>query len=346
MHTSQTIAQCITPQGVVIGVSSKLLPFFHEGAMYYEVLFQRKAPPEGDPFPKVLKTKEPQTFCYKPFADIEALEIRSIPLLTPEGTLAFIWQEAVPSHATSSSQSHLQAAQMVFRQQEANEHLRELVDNQKNFLALAAHQLRQPLFVLRGQLEFFLDDPSDENKRQLLEQSDRATTLVDRLFEFAEREIGERRPTCVSVDMRVFLKKVYESFRSKMTNHVFDFRFQTRERVLVSLDPQEMQEVLWSLLENAQKYVPSGKKITLGLRLKEKTHVEIFVQDEGNGVPEDVLEHLFDPFYRDPTAKSLARGRGLGLTIARQITEAHHGTIEAFSQPKKGTSFVMTLPRT
>ncbi len=112
----------------------------------------------------------------------------------------------------------------------------------------------------------------------------------------------------------------------------------------VSADPERMIQVLGNLVGNALRYTPPGGCIVLSAR-RRSAMVAMTVQDHGPGIPPDVLPHIFDRFYRGDSARSQQDAEsGLGLAIAKSITEAHGGKIEVQSELGQGSAFTVLLP--
>jgi signal transduction histidine kinase len=108
------------------------------------------------------------------------------------------------------------------------------------------------------------------------------------------------------------------------------------------MDSSRVEQVLVNLLSNASKYSPSRSRITLSAELVEG-NIQFEVKDEGGGIDPGELEHLFEPYHRCETTRSVP-GLGLGLAISKQIVEAHGGKIGVKSNPGKGSTFYFTLP--
>ena len=113
----------------------------------------------------------------------------------------------------------------------------------------------------------------------------------------------------------------------------------------VSMDRTRISQVVANLLENAIRHTPEGGTVALSAEPGSPGMVRIAVSDTGEGIPPDDLPSVFDRFYRaDPSRSRATGGVGLGLTIARQLVEAHGGTISAHSDPEGGAVFVFELP--
>jgi signal transduction histidine kinase len=105
-----------------------------------------------------------------------------------------------------------------------------------------------------------------------------------------------------------------------------------------NFDPQQLKQVLVNLVKNAAEAMPQGGRITLSTRLQ-PSHLEIEVADTGEGMPEELVENIFTPYF---TTKS--KGSGLGLVISRNIIKAHEGEIRVSSTPGQGSTFTIQLP--
>jgi len=110
-------------------------------------------------------------------------------------------------------------------------------------------------------------------------------------------------------------------------------------------DLKRMQQVITNLLSNAIKYSPEGGKVTIKSELI-NNHVRLIIEDNGLGIPENDIPHLFDKFYRVYRENhSHIEGTGLGLSIVKAIVEEHRGQIEVESEVRKGSKFIITLPK-
>ena len=112
--------------------------------------------------------------------------------------------------------------------------------------------------------------------------------------------------------------------------------------IYAEVDPEKMKQAIGNLLSNAIKYSTDSKKIFLRL-FKNPEHVCIEVEDQGMGIPEDKLSRIFEQFYRIEQKESIS-GTGLGLTVVKEIIEAHHGSISVTSEIGKGSRFTVIIP--
>lgn len=232
------------------------------------------------------------------------------------------------------------------------EHLR------REMTADIAHELRNPLTVLQGNLEAVLDGvlpPTDETLQPLLDQTRLLTRLVEDLRTLALAEAGQldlqREPT----DVVVLVHSVIARFRPPAEAKHIVLQVETPPPLpVVMLDAQRIEQVLSNLLSNAIRHTPAEGVIRVQLLVTSERHVpssaveqhlQLTVTDTGPGILPDSLPHIFERFYRVERSRSRADGgTGLGLAIAKQLVEAHGGHIWATSGLNTGTTVTFTLP--
>jgi two-component system sensor histidine kinase BaeS len=212
-----------------------------------------------------------------------------------------------------------------------------------------AHELRNPLAVQRANLEAMQDGIyplTVENLEQVLEQNRLLTRLVEDLRTLALVDAGqlalERTPT----DFPALVQRMVDRLIPTATAHQVKLSLELPSAPVppISLDPLRAEQILGNLLSNALRHTPEGGQISLKLALTGGA-VTLSVRDTGAGIPAEALPHLFERFYRADKARSREDGgSGLGLTIARQLAEAHGGTLTAANHPEGGAVFMLSLP--
>jgi two-component system sensor histidine kinase BaeS len=222
--------------------------------------------------------------------------------------------------------------------------LEEMEQQRQSTLADVSHELRTPLAVIQGNVEALIDGvyPADaEHLEPILE----ATRDMERLIEDlrtlslaeAHRLVRHREPT----DLGTLLPEVVAGYRSQAEENGIQLIVTVADSVpVLDLDPARMREVVGNLLANALRHTPSGGSVDLAARLV-GDQVEVTVRDTGRGMESEQLNRIFERFYRSPDSP----GSGLGLPIARDLVEAHGGTLTATSAPGQGTTVRFTLPR-
>jgi len=229
------------------------------------------------------------------------------------------------------------------------------MDRIKNeFISTAAHELSTPLSAMMGYAELLRDPEafgtfSDAQKREFLnEVYDRGEALnriVDDLLDISRIESGnplplDRQPT----DLVEVLRKKARLFLTADSGHTIRLDLpEQAESTLLRIDRHRIDQALDNLLSNAVKYSPAEKEIFLKARPTCEGW-EVRVEDQGRGMNPEQLERVFDKFYRADASNTAAGGLGLGMSIVRQIIEAHGGQIRVESVVGQGTSVIFTLP--
>jgi len=225
---------------------------------------------------------------------------------------------------------------------EIAERLAKLVQQQRRFIAHAAHELRSPLAALYGEIQQALRrERSPEDYRRsltfLLKASGRLKQLADDLLELARAEQLPKRP--IPVSAATTLADVVESLEplAKGKNVVIE---RGPEDALVCATPDDVGRILRNLLDNAIRHSPEGGIVRLGVEAGDP--VRVHVHDQGPGVPASERESIFEPFYRARAARADTEGAGLGLAIARELARKHQGEVLVSGV---GNCFVLSLPR-
>jgi heavy metal sensor kinase len=220
------------------------------------------------------------------------------------------------------------------------------------FTADASHDLRTPLSLIRTNAELALrrrrsEDDYRESLTRILLISEETTQLIEGLLTLARADAGAAQLKCQSLDLRPILLKVAHQARFLASAKGLSFTEHFSAETLPMLaDPAAIERLLLSLLDNAVKYTPIGGRVTVRASSPRGSAI-IEIEDTGMGIAESDLPHIFERFFRADQARSREiRGSGLGLSIARWITEAHHGSIEVTSHLGKGSCFRIRLPLT
>jgi signal transduction histidine kinase len=231
--------------------------------------------------------------------------------------------------------------------------LRELDRLKAEFVSVASHEIKTPLSVIRGYVTLLADgiygEVNDQQKKTLeavSTQTDRLTRLVHRLLDVSRFEAGGARLEPREIRLRDFFDDLTADFRVLAVQNDIDFQVRLDDglpEVLVA-DEDRLSEVLGNLLSNAFKFTGSGGSIRVDAA-STREGIEVEVEDTGVGIPADKLPHVFEKFYQvENDAQPRSIGSGLGLAIAREIVEAHGGTIAADSEVGRGTRFRVLLP--
>lgn len=219
-----------------------------------------------------------------------------------------------------------------------------LQEQKDRFIANAAHELRTPLTNLKMRLYLLRRQPEAANDHlNVLEQvARRMHALVEDLLDVTRFDRGMLVLDRQNVSLQALLTEVAEVQRPHLDQKHIHMQLDLPEtELIVWADPQRLTQVFTNLLVNAINYTEAGGTIAFTLHW-EAEHAVISVVDSGVGIPATMLPHIFDPFFRANLGTQ--RGTGLGLTISREIVQAHGGEISAQSQHGKGTTITVRLP--
>jgi signal transduction histidine kinase len=233
--------------------------------------------------------------------------------------------------------------------------LAELERLRAQFVAVASHELKTPLSVIKGYVslvrEGIYGDVNAEQQKVLgsvSDQGDRLGRLIQQLLDISRFEAGGGRLDIRPIDLPAFLQDLALSFEALALQNRIDFEVEISPDVPPSImgDADRLNEVIGNLLSNAFKFTPRNGRISLrAVPGRPDDQVVIEVCDTGVGIPEDQLSKVFEKFYQvENEAQPLSVGSGLGLAIAKEIVEAHGGTIAAESEVGEGTTFRVVLP--
>lgn len=247
--------------------------------------------------------------------------------------------------------------EMVTRLEHAEELQLDSEEHFRRFFSDASHQLRTPLTSLRGFTEVLLrgakDDPETATRilKMMKGEAERMTLLINDLLTLAR--LDSSHPVKLHhVDIVAIAKEELEKTRLRANDErTISLSLLTQQHLGVQGDAERLKQLLFVLLDNALKYGRSAPDGLIKLQLDCKDgFVLISVIDNGEGISENDLSHVFDAFYRGQHTPSTSgsstnsTGTGLGLSIASAIVRAHQGTISVYSEPDQGTTFLVSLP--
>ena len=229
--------------------------------------------------------------------------------------------------------------------------LRQLEELRRDFLANVSHELRTPLTSIQGFVEAMMDGviSDEELRKKYLEVIHRETLRLSRLIhDLLDLSLMESKkiewemgPLSLPPLIDQVLLKLMPQIEDKKIQVKKDF---TPQLPLVWGNMDRIEQVFINLLSNALIFSPPESTIEIKV-WKEQKEVVISIKDQGEGIPEKDIPHLFERFYRVEKSRSREKGgTGLGLAIAKQIIENHGGKIKVESQPYQGSTFIFTLP--
>jgi two-component system sensor histidine kinase KdpD len=216
------------------------------------------------------------------------------------------------------------------------------------FLDAITHDFKTPLTSIKISVTSLLGDLETdlEQRKELLtiidEECDRINRLVSEASEIARLESGEMKLNLASHSIGDLISAALADCRRVISNGELCLDVKHLDsRLLVDLSLAK--RVLVQLVTNAQLYSSPGKPITITTKQREKFH-DISVADQGPGIEEEEIEHIFEKFYRGKNVRYRVPGTGMGLPIAKRIVEAHGGTIRVVNCAGRGSVFTFSLP--
>jgi two-component system, OmpR family, phosphate regulon sensor histidine kinase PhoR len=228
--------------------------------------------------------------------------------------------------------------------------VKQLESARQEFVANVSHELRTPLSLIKGYVETLLDgawgnlEVATRFLQTIDRNADRLRLLIEDLLTISELESGRVKLNPQAVALGPVVAKVLEDFKGRAAAKGVKLVNQTGE-LTVRADIDRLEQVLGNLIDNAIKYGRGTGTVTVGGRAADGGQVEVFVQDDGPGIPPEALERIFERFYRVDKARSRDQGgTGLGLAIVKHLVQSHGGRVWATSEPGRGATFYLVLP--
>ncbi len=241
----------------------------------------------------------------------------------------------------------------------ANTRLTELDRQKSEFVSFATHQLRAPLTAMKGYASLLLEGdmgklPAEASKGvdRIYESTKTLTSIVDDYLNVSRIELGTMKYAFETIDLRMLVEDTIAELKPNIDKSGLAFSFKADPANgagstdwRITADRDKLKQVIANVIDNSMKYTPKGS-ITATLTLDKAAHRFVFaVKDTGVGIAPETLPRLFQKFSRADNANKVnIRGTGLGLFVAKQMVEAHHGTIRAESAGEgKGATFIVEL---
>jgi two-component system, OmpR family, sensor histidine kinase BaeS len=219
----------------------------------------------------------------------------------------------------------------------------------KQFTWDLAHELRTPLATLRSQIEAYQDgiwEPTPQRLQQSHEELMRLVRLVNELEKLLAAENPQIKLDMVKLNPEDILIRMYDSFSLSFKQKGVGLIVESFEPIHVFLgDKDRVIQILTNIINNALKYTPEGKMVRLSV-FENNELVGFSVDDEGTGIPNEDIPHVFERFYRgDKSRDRKTGGIGIGLSIVKALVDAHNGKIGIDSQIGKGTTVTILFPK-
>lgn len=227
------------------------------------------------------------------------------------------------------------------------------INENREFTANAAHELRSPLTAIQSSIEVSLNsDRSPEQYKELicdiLDECSDLRILVNQLLLLAESDAGLLHFETEPFDLRSLVERALDMFQGVAETRNIKFTLHCPQPVLIQGDSGRLRQVINNLIDNALKFSPDGTQVAIALDIDSESKQAILsISDQGRGIEAADKPHLFERFYRGDKARQRdqqTRGTGLGLSICQAIVQAHRGTIDVANNPTTGCTFTMRLP--
>lgn len=229
--------------------------------------------------------------------------------------------------------------------------IKQLERTRQEFVANVSHELRTPLSLIKGFVETLLEGAKDDPEktarflRTIEKHTDRLTFLIEDLLTISRLESGQIVMNLHPADLREEMQRVADDLRSRAEEKQMALDNQVPEGLRARADVDRLQQVLFNLIENAIKYGRPSGRVVMGGGPMAGGRVEMWVRDDGPGIPVESRDRVFERFYRVDRARSRETGgTGLGLSIVKHIVQAHGGEVWLKSELGQGTTFHFTLP--
>lgn len=228
------------------------------------------------------------------------------------------------------------------------EKMKEIQIQREQLFSDISHELRNPLTVLRVNIEGILENKIQVNQKKLLQINDQIillSKLIEDLSLIANAESGELKLNLEKIDVNNILKETFDIFKDSANELNINFINNFQNSIIVDADPYRIRQIFSNIFSNALKYLKSSNKLEISFE-ENKDNFYIKFIDNGPGIPDEKLDMIFDRFFKvDENRDRNISGSGLGLAITKQLCIAHNWDIKVKSQISKGTEFTISIPK-
>lgn len=229
-------------------------------------------------------------------------------------------------------------------------HAEEMADAKLRFFMNISHEIRTPMTLIVAPLQSLIKQDNDPHRRGVYEtirrNAERILGLINQMMDLRKIDKGQMQLHMRETNLVSFINDIYTLFAQQAKNKNILFHFDCdQERIMAWIDRGNFDKIIINILSNAFKFTPTGGEIRITLTTNEK-EASISIFDNGEKIPEDKLERIFERFYQTPSsANDRNIGTGIGLDLTRSLVELHHGSIEARNNADgPGCEFTVTIP--
>ena len=228
--------------------------------------------------------------------------------------------------------------------------IKQLENTRQEFVANVSHELRTPLSLIKGFVETLIDGAKDDPAvatrflQTIDKHADRLTFLIEDLLTISRLESGQIVLNLQPTVLHAVAERVTDDLRTRAGDRRVRLENTVPDNLCARADADRLQQVLFNLVDNAIKYGRPEGVVVIGGRQVDAGNAEMWVQDDGPGIPPEAIERVFERFYRVDKARSRDQGgTGLGLAIVKHIVQSHGGEVRVQSELGKGSTFHFTL---
>ncbi|SDU21691.1 sensor histidine kinase [Desulfobacula phenolica] len=220
----------------------------------------------------------------------------------------------------------------------------------KHFTSDVSHELRNPLFALKGEIEVTLSQKRSVSEYQdsmqfCLEKINTLIKMVNDLFLITRFDSKKIQLDFEDINICDLIKDLYDFFLPITLEKKTNLNISQCDEIILTADRIQISQLINNLLDNAVKFTPENGMIDISLVQINDNEIELCICDNGKGIPQDKLKKIFDRFYQvDPSRTDSQKGTGLGLHICKRIVHAHNGSIRVNSNTEQGVSFIIRMP--
>lgn len=230
--------------------------------------------------------------------------------------------------------------------------VKELENTRREFVANVSHELRTPLSLIKGYVETLIDGAKNEPEvadkflATIEKHADRLTFLIEDLLTLSHMESGQLVMNLQETNLQEAVARVCDDLSKRAAEREIDLINAIETELVVMADADRLQQVLFNLVDNAIKYGKEAGDVRVTAEAGEDGRINVCVEDDGAGIPDEAKARLFERFFRVDKARSREQGgTGLGLAIVKHIVQSHGGELWVESQVGQGSSFYFSLPR-
>lgn len=253
--------------------------------------------------------------------------------------------------------NELHAAQVIHARTQLEQHKEKEISEMKlRFFTNVSHELRTPLTLISSPLEEMLTSPSiPGNIKEKLALMNRHTnkllSLVNQLLDLRKTESGNMELFLEQTEVVRYVAAIFETFKHVAARRKINYSLHSDlDHLLIEVDKNKIEIAVTNIISNAFKYSPDGSAITCHISIEKeaadnKIYCLIQVKDTGCGMPREVLDKIFDLYYQVSVSESMkVLGSGIGLSLVKEVVQAHGGTVSVVSEMGKGSLFTIKLP--